>query len=111
MCHCGRAGIVRCAVRAGVTQTLYFDPATARIVEEHSTWPGGTFISVTANDEGIVTAIPADVQRYASTSGTCLTEGAVAGSGTCANIIYRGAPGATADAAPGTAAPVPGGGN
>lgn len=92
------------SIRPGEVQSLYFDPATAALVQEGLSVGDHSYSgTVTASD--VVSSVPAQVLRYASDRGTCVTDQGVQPELTCAMAITAGGESTTAEAPPTSARP------
>lgn len=78
--------------RPGGVQTLYFDPDTARIVQESITAPGLTYLR-TVTTTGIVTSVPSSVRHFATTSPeACIIDGSRHPDEACIQVFNPGLP-------------------
>lgn len=76
--------------RPGVVQSLYFDPATARLLQTGRTASDLAY-SGTVVSSDVVNSIPAQVLRDASASGTCMAAARIQDDQVCVKALTAGA--------------------
>ena len=101
------------SIRPGEVQSLYFDPATAAILQEGLSAAGVSYRGTVVSSD-IVSSVPPQVIRYASTRGPCVTAAGVTDEMTCVLALTAGgattmaeAPGSAGASAAPSPSPVP----